>query len=45
MIRPRPEKGWRTDRVLRLFGSDPSPDPLRLVKAPAAGHPLPKGEG
>jgi hypothetical protein len=25
--------------------TDPSPDPLRLVKAPAAGHPLPKGEG
>ena len=25
--------------------SDPSPVPLRLVKAPAAGHPLPKGEG
>ena len=24
---------------------DPSPVPLRLVKAPAAGHPLPKGEG
>jgi hypothetical protein len=24
---------------------DPSPGPLRLVKAPAAGHPLPKGEG
>ena len=26
-------------------GSDPSPVPLRLVKAPAAGHPLPLGEG
>jgi hypothetical protein len=25
--------------------SDPSPVPLRLVKAPVAGHPLPKGEG
>ena len=24
---------------------DPSPGPLRLMKAPAAGHPLPKGEG
>jgi len=23
----------------------PSPVPLRLVKAPVAGHPLPKGEG
>ena len=25
--------------------SDPSPGPPRLVKAPAAVHPLPKGEG
>ena len=25
--------------------TDPSPDPRWLVKAPAAGHPLPKGEG
>ena len=25
--------------------TDPSPVPLRLVKAPVAGHPLPKGEG
>jgi hypothetical protein len=25
--------------------SDPSPGPRRLVKTPAAGHPLPKGEG
>jgi hypothetical protein len=25
--------------------NDPSPVPLRLVKAPAAGPPLPKGEG
>jgi hypothetical protein len=25
--------------------TDPSPVPLRLVKAPAAGHPLPTGEG
>jgi hypothetical protein len=24
---------------------NPSPGPLRLVKAPAAGHPLPQGEG
>jgi len=37
--------GSRRDRVLRFFGSDPSPGPLRLVKAPAARHPLPKGEG
>ncbi len=26
-------------------GSNPSPVPLRLMKTPAAGHPLPKGEG
>jgi hypothetical protein len=26
-------------------GPDPSPVPLRLVKAPVAGHPLPRGEG
>jgi len=26
-------------------GRNPSPVPLRLVKAPAAGHPLPLGEG
>jgi hypothetical protein len=26
-------------------GTDPSPVPLRLVKAPVAGHPLPGGEG
>ena len=25
--------------------SDPSPGPLRLMKAPAAVHPLPTGEG
>jgi hypothetical protein len=25
--------------------SDPSPVPLRLVKTPAGGHPLPQGEG
>jgi len=24
---------------------NPSPGPLRLVKTPAAGHPLPEGEG
>jgi hypothetical protein len=27
-----------------LLGN-PSPGPLRLVKAPAGGHPLPTGEG
>ena len=26
-------------------GSNPSPVPRRLEKAPVAGHPLPKGEG
>jgi len=26
-------------------GTGPSPVPLRLVKAPVAGHPLPEGEG
>ena len=25
--------------------TNPSPGPLRLVKTPAAGHPLPSGEG
>jgi len=28
-----------------LTSNNPSPGPLRLVKAPAAGHPLPWGEG
>ncbi len=27
------------------LGIDPSPVPLRLMNAPAAGHPLPRGEG
>ena len=31
--------------TLREGGSDPSPDPRRLVKTPDAGHPLPRGEG
>jgi tetratricopeptide (TPR) repeat protein len=31
-------------QVTPRWGSDPSPVPLRLTKAPAAGHPLPKGE-
>jgi hypothetical protein len=26
-------------------GSNPSPVPLRLMRTPAAGHPLPRGEG
>jgi len=30
---------------ISLAETDPSPVPLRLVKAPAAGHPLPRGEG
>jgi hypothetical protein len=33
------------DLCLLSRTTDPSPGPLRLVKAPAAGHPLPKGEG
>ena len=32
-----------TARVKTSFAT-PSPDPLRLVKAPAACHPLPQGE-
>ena len=35
----------RTDRVFGFFGSNPSPVPPRLMTAPAAGHPLPRGEG
>jgi hypothetical protein len=31
--------------ILGVQATDPSPVPLRLMKAPAAGHPLPKGEG
>ena len=30
---------------MSLEATDPSPGPPRLVKAPAAGHPLPAGEG
>ena len=41
-----PSKWWRKcgDRR-RRGGSDPSPVSPRLVKAPAANHPLPGGEG
>jgi len=42
---PKGMMTWRTKPVLRFLGSDPSPGPLRLEKAPAADHPLPKGEG
>ncbi len=35
----------RTEPVFTFYGSAPSPGPLRLAKAPAAGHPLPWGEG
>jgi len=35
----------RTEGVFAGFGSNPSPVPHRLMTAPAAGHPLPKGEG
>ena len=31
--------------VFEPLPGNPSPGPLRLVKAPAAGHPLPSGEG
>ena len=31
--------------VFTFFSRDPSPDPLRLVRTPAAGHPLPPGRG
>ena len=30
---------------ISLAETDPSPAARRLVKAPAAGHPLPNGEG
>jgi hypothetical protein len=33
------------DVVIWRRARDPSPVPFRLVKTPAAGHPLPKGEG
>ena len=35
----------KTDRVFGFYGSNPSPVPHRLMTTPAAGHPLPKGEG
>ncbi|SPE29503.1 hypothetical protein SBA2_450119 [Acidobacteriia bacterium SbA2] len=35
----------RTEGVRAFFGSNPSPVPHRLMTTPAAGHPLPKGEG
>jgi hypothetical protein len=31
--------------VFGFLGSNPSPVPHRLMTSPAAGHPLPKGEG
>jgi hypothetical protein len=34
-----------TERVFGFLGSNPSPVTLRLMKTPAARHPLPKGEG
>jgi hypothetical protein len=38
-------KTW-LDTALLLGGrTNPSPGPPRLKKAPAAGHPLPRGEG
>jgi len=35
----------RMGQMTPRWGSDPSPVPLRLTKAPAAGPPLPLGEG
>jgi len=35
----------RTELVIGIFGSNPSPVPHRLMTTPAAVHPLPKGEG
>ena len=32
-------------RIPHRHATNPSPVPLRLAKAPAAGHPLPNGEG
>jgi hypothetical protein len=33
------------ENIVLLSESDPSPVPRRLVKTPAAVHPLPSGEG
>jgi len=38
-------QGFGRRRLGRRRRSNPSPGPLRLMKTPAAGHPLPKGEG
>jgi hypothetical protein len=50
MFSPRPLAGERPEGVrgsiprgLKPSFATPSPDPLRLMKAPAAGHPLPQG--
>ena len=47
--KPAREQNRAPENCFRLgfepLPSNPSPGPLRLVKAPAAGHPLPKGEG
>jgi hypothetical protein len=37
-------KVWLSARLLLGGGTNPSPGPPRLKNAPAAGHPLPKGE-
>jgi hypothetical protein len=47
------ESAFRDFEIVRVLGkkarsngtNDPSPVPLRLMKTPAAGHPLPEGEG
>ena len=47
--KPAREQNRAPENCFRLgfepLPSNPSPGPLRLVKAPAAGHPLPWGEG
>jgi hypothetical protein len=43
--RIHPDKKRRDVCATREGASDPSPGPLRLMKTPAAVHPLPKGEG
>jgi hypothetical protein len=43
-LQPRVPENW-VAVGFEASARNPSPGPLRLVKAPAAGHPLPKGEG
>jgi hypothetical protein len=41
----RRARGYFVNFIPPQRATYPSPVPLRLVKAPVAGHPLPKGEG